>query len=155
VRYNYDVYTSAKPGSTPCACTTVKKLSRVLGRAYDAGLTGSGINVTQFAVLRCIARRAGEPLVRVADELEMDRTSLYRALEPMTRDGWVTLNAGGDARSRTARLTKKGTQLIAKAARQWDETQDRLIRRFGKRSYNDLVAELYRLAECVELVDAG
>ena len=59
-----------------CVCTTVKKLSRLLGRAYDEALEGSEINITQLAVMRCIIRRAGEPLCRVAEELEMDRTSL-------------------------------------------------------------------------------
>jgi DNA-binding MarR family transcriptional regulator len=75
----------------------VKKLSRLLGRAYDEALEGSGINITQLAVMRCIIRRAGEPLSRVAEELEMDRTSLYRAVAPMIRDGWIELTVGTDA----------------------------------------------------------
>ncbi len=65
------------------------------------------MNVTQFAVLRCIARRSGEPLVRIAGELEMDRTSLYRAISPMMRDGWLADGESGDARYRTAKLTKE------------------------------------------------
>ena len=85
----------------PCACTSVKKLSRVLGRVYDAALSVSPMNVTQLAVLRCIVRRRGEPLMRVAEELEMDRSSLYRALHPMVRDGWVEIATGPDARSLT------------------------------------------------------
>ena len=74
-----DVYTSFKPLATvpvPCACTSIKKLSRVLGRVYDAALGASPMNVTQLAVLRCIGRRTGEPLIHVAEELEMDRSSL-------------------------------------------------------------------------------
>src|SRR5215471_13078422 len=89
----------------PCACTSIKKLSRVLGRVYDAALAASPMNVTQLAVLRCIGRRKGEPLLRVAQELEMDRSSLYRALDPMLRDKWVKITDGIDARSRTAIIT--------------------------------------------------
>jgi DNA-binding MarR family transcriptional regulator len=144
------VYTSNKPGSVPCACTTVKKLSRILGRTYDFALAGTGVNITQLAVLRCISRRDGEPLVRVAEELEMDRTSLYRAIAPMIREGWLTLAEGVDARSRSVKITPKGSQLLTKAGRGWGEVQDRLIGRFGRTEYAALLAELHRLAECAE-----
>ena len=92
------MYTSNTPGSTPCACTTIKKLSRVLGRTYDEALASADINITQLAVIRCISRREGEPLARVAHELEMDRTSLYRAIAPIIRDGWLVIAKGSDAR---------------------------------------------------------
>src|SRR6516162_9143304 len=92
----------------PCACTTVRRVSRVLARAFDAALERSGLNVTQLAVLRAIQRHPGEPLMRVAEDLCMDRTSLYRAVTPMRRDGWLRISAGADARSRTAELTNKG-----------------------------------------------
>jgi len=100
--------------------------------------------------MRCIARRQGEPLAQVAKELEMDRTSLYRALEPMVRDEWIALSPGKDARSRTARITKRGARIIAKAGKSWHAIQNGLITRFGKNAYQSLLADLNRLANCVE-----
>jgi DNA-binding MarR family transcriptional regulator len=144
------VYTSNKPGSVPCACTLVKKLSRVLRRTYDEALAGSGINITQLAVVRCIARRAGEPLSHVAEELEMDRSSLYRAIAPMVRDGWLEISAGADARSRSAKVTRKGERVLAKGGSGWDKVQDHLIGTFGKDSWHALVGELNRLADCAD-----
>lgn len=138
------------PGTVPCACTTVKKLSRVLARSYDAALSGSGMTVTQYAVMRCIARRDGEPLAHIAHELELDRTSLYRAINPMIREGWLALTDGPDARSRSARITKKGTQVLAKAGKGWGKIQGRLIDRFGAGRYQVLIEELNRLADCAE-----
>lgn len=148
------MYTSNSPNSILCACTTVKKLARVLGRAYDDALAGTGINITQFAVMRCIVRRAGEPLSRVAEELEMDRTSLYRAIAPMIRDGWIEIMPGADARSRSAKVTHKGRLLLAKAANRWDSIQERLLGSFGKDAWKALVGELNRLADCAEAADA-
>jgi DNA-binding MarR family transcriptional regulator len=144
------VYTSNKPGTVPCACTTIKKVSRILGRTYDAALSSSGINVTQLAVLRCISRREGEPLARVARELELDRTSLYRAIDPMVRDGWLVIAEGTNARSRQAKITKKGTRILAKAAVGWDDLQKRMIEGFGDKAYGSLMSELNRLADCAE-----
>jgi DNA-binding MarR family transcriptional regulator len=147
------VYTSNSPNAGLCVCTTVKKLSRVLARAYDDALAGTGINVTQFAVLRCIARRTGEPLSRIAEELEMDRTSLYRAITPMMRDGWIEIAPGTDARSRSAKLTRLGSQLLAQAERQWAGIQKKLIGSFEKNAWKALASELYRLADCAEAVN--
>jgi DNA-binding MarR family transcriptional regulator len=148
------VYTSNSPTAIPCACTTIKKLSRILGRVYDSGLAASGINITQLAVLRCITRRPGEPLARVADELELDRTSLYRAINPMIRDGWVTVMDGADSRSRTAKVTRKGNALLARAGADWDRVQTAIVTKFGEGKYEGLIAQLYRLAECAESLEA-
>src|ERR1700761_195105 len=148
--YSEDVYTSLPAGIDPCACTTVKKLSRVLGRHYDSNISPTGVNITQLAVLRCIDRRSGEPLVRVAEEMEMDRTSLYRAIAPMVRDGWLSVGKGPDSRSRCATITRKGDKVLESAADGWDRMQDRLVREFGKTEWNSLVSELDRLAACFE-----
>ena len=135
-------------GPRPCACTSIKKLSRVLGRVYDAALATSPINVTQLAILRCINRTKGQPLTHVAEELEMDRSSLYRALDAMVRDEWVKITAGTDARSHTAVITCKGYRLLAKAGEQWEQVQTRVVERFGRRKWAAFVAEVDRLREC-------
>ena len=140
---------------TPCACTSIKKLSRVLVRVYDVALAGSPMNVTQLAVLRCIARRKGEPLLHVAEELEMDRSSLYRALGPMVRDKWVVVTSGIDARSCTAVITRKGHVLLKKAGEQWENVQTRVVERFGRREWAAFVANIEKLRVCAERDDTG
>jgi DNA-binding MarR family transcriptional regulator len=132
----------------PCVCTKVKMVSRTLGRTYDATLKEAGISNTQFAVLREIARRDGVPLAHLAESLEMDRTSLYRAINPMIRDGWVQVAGGEDARSRTAELTHQGSRLLDTAGLAWRRLQEHVIEKFGRKSYRSLIEELERLAEC-------
>jgi len=149
-----DVYTSYMSLQTvpiPCACTSIKKLSRVLGRIYDAALAASPMNVTQLAVLRCIGRRTGEPLMHVAEELEMDRSSLYRALDPMVRDNWVKITSGKDARSRTAVIAPKGYRILKQAGKQWEKVQTRVVERFGRREWAVFVANVEKLRACAEV----
>lgn len=86
--------------------------------------------------------------MHVAVELEMDRSSLYRALDPMVRDEWVKIRPGTDARSRTAVITGKGYRVLAKAGRQWEQVQTRVVERFGRREWSAFVAQLNRLREC-------
>jgi len=108
------------------------------------------MNVTQLAVLRCIARRKSEPLMHVAGELEMDRSSLYRALDPMVRERWIEIAPGIDERSRTAVITHKGRQLLKKAGAQWENVQSRVVGRFGRREWAAFVANLEKLRACAE-----
>ena len=120
----------------------------MLGRSYDEELAPSGLNITQLAVLRSIARHSGEPLVRVAEEMEMDRTTLYRAIAPMIREGWIVAADGRDARSKTAEMTTQGRRLLASANKEWGKAQRRIIGQFGKAKYVALLGELNRLAQC-------
>jgi DNA-binding MarR family transcriptional regulator len=132
----------------PCACASVKKLSRVLSRIYDAQLSTSDINNTQFAVLRSVTRQTGVPLAQIAERLEMDRTSFYRAIAPMIRDGWLKSAAGTKGRFRTAKVTRKGRQVLAAATKRWTRLQRQVIGRFGRRAYASLLRELHRLGDC-------
>jgi DNA-binding MarR family transcriptional regulator len=137
----------------PCACTTVRRASRVVARVFDAALEPAGLNITQLALLRAVQRHPGEPLLRVAEDLCMDRTSLYRAVTPMQRDGWLNISAGADGRSRAAELTRKGLQVLEAADPVWIRTQTAIIERFGRAKWPALVGDLERLAACAR--DAG
>jgi DNA-binding MarR family transcriptional regulator len=86
--------------------------------------------------------------MRVAEDLCMDRTSLYRAITPMRRDGWLAISAGADARSRAAELTTKGLRVLEAADPAWARTQTAIIDRFGRDKWAALVAEMERLAAC-------
>jgi DNA-binding MarR family transcriptional regulator len=130
----------------PCACTTVRRASRILARVFDAALEPIGLNVTQLAVLRAIQRHPDEPLTRVAEDLCMDRTSLYRAVSRMQRDGWLNIAAGTNARSRTAEFTTKGRRILEAADNPWDRVQTAIIERFGRGKWMRLVSELERLS---------
>lgn len=132
----------------PCTCTTVRRSSRILARAFDAALHGTGVSVTQLAVLRAVDRHRGAPLARVADDLCMDRTSLYRALRPLEGRGWIRSAPGADARSRTASVTAAGRRALATADPVWAETQEAIVERFGRERWAALVVELQVLSRC-------
>jgi len=136
----------------PCACTSVRRAARVLARTYDASLVPSGMNITQLAVMRAVLRHPGEPMSRAAEGLEMDRTSLYRAIDSLRRKGWVSLTDEGDRRSRSASVTERGHAAMAKVDPEWAEVQTAIIDRFGRAHWKAFVLELQRLIECADAV---
>jgi DNA-binding MarR family transcriptional regulator len=136
----------------PCACTSVRRAARVLARTYDASLVPSGMNITQLAVMRAVLRHPGEPLSRVAENLEMDRTSLYRAIDSLERKRWVSLRNEGDHRSHSASVTERGHAALAKVDPDWAQVQTAIVDRFGRANWKTFASELQRLIECADAV---
>jgi DNA-binding MarR family transcriptional regulator len=136
----------------PCACTSVRRAARVLVRVFDAALAASGMNITQLAVMRAVLRHRSEPLTRVAEDLAMDRTTLYRALATLQKQKWVRLTDGADGRTRTALVTKSGRRVLAKTDPSWGSAQQAIIDRFGRTQWQIFAAELQRLSDCAAAV---
>jgi DNA-binding PadR family transcriptional regulator len=61
----------------------------------------------------------------------MDRTSLYRALSPMARSGWLLIRDAPKGRAKVVQLSKAGTRATARAAEYWERAQNRVIGEFG------------------------
>jgi len=117
-------------------------------------LAPAGLTVAQLGVLRAIGRgpKGGEPLSRLAETLVMDRTSLYRALGPMARSGWLLIKDAPKGRAKVVQLSKAGIRATTRAAEYWERTQSRVIGEFGidrwatlQKAMTDLTAVAVRL----------
>ena len=108
-------------------------------------MAGDHLTVNQFSILRRISRAGELPLSRLAERLVMDRTTLYRALEPMERAGWVVIEPAPPGRSRVVRLTPEGERRMAAGTPAWEAAQTRLIDAFGVQRWQALHAELREL----------
>jgi DNA-binding MarR family transcriptional regulator len=139
----------------PCVCTSIREAARVLARTYDAALAPSGMNVTQLAVIRAVLRHPGEPLTRVSEDLAMDRTSLYRAIEALKKQGWLTVRDAKDNRSCSASITRNGELALSQADPGWSKTQSDVVVRFGHTEWQAFVRELQRLIDCTSGMNAG
>jgi DNA-binding MarR family transcriptional regulator len=134
----------------PCACTALRKAARAVSRAYDEALAGSGLTTNQFAVLRHAARLADPPLSRLAESLVMDRTSLYRTLQPMVRAGWLEIVAAPRGRAKLARLTPAGRAVMESAAPAWEAAQAGFLARFGAEPWAQVNAALSQVVAAAE-----
>jgi DNA-binding MarR family transcriptional regulator len=113
------------------------------------------MNVTQFAVMRAVERHENEPLSRVADDLVMERTSLYRALAVLERNNWIKLKSGRDNRSRCASISGLGWKALDRAQPDWARTQLAIVEKFGRDRWAHLVAEMQRLSQYAAELEPG
>jgi DNA-binding MarR family transcriptional regulator len=121
-----------------CACFDMRKATRAVSRLYDDCLRPSGLNITQYSLLRVIEREPQISVSTLSRYLVMDRTSVTRALMPLERDGVVRSSAGSDKRTRIVSLTKKGAKLLASARPRWIEAQKTFLNLVGNQRWTTM-----------------
>lgn len=131
-----------------CICTALRKASRAVTRAYDEAMEGTGMTIAQFSILRHLGRHGDMPLSRLADLLVMDRTTLYRALGPIERHGWVAI-AQGPGRAKVAALTAAGREAMANATGAWERAQSALLERIGGTQWREMALGLDGLVTAI------
>jgi DNA-binding MarR family transcriptional regulator len=132
---------------TPCACATLRRAARAVTAAYDAALAPSGLRITQFSILRRLARLGPLPVTRLAAEAALDRSTMGRNLNPLERRGLVRIKVGNaDQRERIACLTAAGEAAIAAALPHWRKAQKRIAALVQPSAIAELANKLDALA---------
>ena len=91
------------------------------------------------------------PLTDLAAEQVFERTSLYRALEPLRREKLIAFSAG-PGRTKLVALTPRGERRAAEARPHWQAAQDAFLREFGRSTWSGLARQLTGIVEAVRLV---
>jgi len=112
--------------------------SRVVGRTYDLAIEASGVNIVQYAILINVSRYQPISQMRLAEHLEMDRTTLYRALDVLEKKGLVASKASGEGVAKAVRLTARGKTVTESAERTWRAMHDGFVAKFGARRLQEL-----------------
>ncbi len=109
----------------PQGCTNFKlrQLMRRVANHYDAEMAKCGLKTTQYSLLSHVLKLGPIRPGDLAAEMKMDASTLTRNLRPLVDAGWVTLEAGADARSRLVHITEAGRDKRAEAQRYWKAAQ--------------------------------
>src|SRR5215472_16607929 len=121
-----------------CTGQGLRRATRTVARIYDEILAPSGLRGTQFSLLIALSFFKEAPLLRVAEELNLDRTTLTRNLQPLERAGLVASSPGTDQRVRLLRLTDAGQRALQRAYPLWEEAQEKVVKALGQRRWMTL-----------------
>jgi len=130
----------AAPASGECVCVTLRRAARAFSQVYDEALAPSGLRITQFSLLRAIARLEPVTIGDLAQAQALDRTTLSRNLMPLERAGFLRQAPGADRRTSEVQVTPAGHAAIARALPLWRKTQLRIRHEFGDASLVELRA---------------
>lgn len=132
----------------PCICSALRRVTRSVTATYDEALKPVGLRITQFSVLRTLARLGPVAVTRLAAEAALDRSTMGRNLDPLERRGLVRLEVGErDQRERVAHLTEAGAAAIETALPYWREAQTRLATAIGPSIIDGMAERLAALRQ--------
>jgi DNA-binding MarR family transcriptional regulator len=114
--------TAAKPQG--CTNLKLRQLMRRVAQRYDTEVGQVGLKGTQYSLLSHVVKLGPLRPVDLAARMNVDASTLSRNLQPMIASGWLTLEAGVDARSRLVRATEAGRTKRAEAQRHWRAAQE-------------------------------
>ncbi len=132
-----------------CACANIRRTDRVITQFYDEMLAPSGLNAPQFGLLATLAEAAPVTIHRLAQIMDIDRTTLTRNLEVLTKQHLVRNEEGEDRRMHLVQLSQEGEQALRRAWPLWQEAQARIERALGPERLDVLLTELSAVRELV------
>jgi DNA-binding MarR family transcriptional regulator len=112
-------------------CATLRRATRALTQLYDDELRPTGLRATQFTILQALDLAGPVNQKRLGQILGMDSTSLTRALEPLSRQGWIERERGEDRREWRFQLSPAGKAQFHLALPRWQRLQQRLQKQLG------------------------
>lgn len=107
----------------PCHCNLLRKAARRVSAIYDRELAGSGLRITQYALLAEIERSGPISITELAALMVMERNGLGLTLRLLERDGLLVTVMGKDRRSCTVSLTELGQRRLADLHPRWQRAQ--------------------------------
>jgi DNA-binding MarR family transcriptional regulator len=125
-----------------CACFKVRKAARAITKFYEEVLRPSGLRATQFSLLMATRVMGPVTLVKLAQVMVMDRTTLTRNLDILEARGLITSKPGEDRREREVNLTSSGMEVLTKAVPLWEKAQERVQEGLGEERLHNLLGDL-------------
>jgi DNA-binding MarR family transcriptional regulator len=129
-----------------CACLSVRRAARAMSRAYDDELRETGLRMTQVSTLVAVGLHGQVTVTRLAETLDLERTTLTRELKPLRERGLLTVRAGDDRRERIVELTDAGSEALSDAIPRWRAAQQRALAGIDAAAWRTLLGHLDRAA---------
>lgn len=136
----------ARLGST-CICNNLRRAARLVTNYYDKLLEPAGLRVSQATVLVVLYLSGELTINEMAEQLELDRTTLTRNLKPLAQKGLLTIASGSDQRTRVVALTRKGEAVLLKVLPLWEQTQAYMVEGIGEANASLLLKQLSQAAD--------
>lgn len=145
IHVNFDLKSLAE--CRECTCFNLRKATRAVTQVYDDAMRPAGLRVTQFTLLAYTYAIGPVPLTKLADAMVTDRTTLARNLEPLVKEGFLSIENGKDRRSRIISITDDGLGKLTEAYPLWKRTQDDVKKKMGQDNWSSMISHALLLVD--------
>ncbi|MBN3836072.1 winged helix-turn-helix transcriptional regulator [Burkholderia sp. Ac-20344] len=115
-----------------CYALAGRRSARFVTRIYESYLEPAGITSSEFSILSLLEFTPAITVAELARKMEMERTTLVRALKPMREAGYVCEGEEKLGRAVTLVVSKAGLKKLAQAKPYWEAAQKAFEKRVGK-----------------------
>ena len=143
---NHECNANKKFHLRQCHCFNLRQVTLAVTALYDKYLQEAGITVQQYSILWHSKELGPLSITELALTMNLDRTTLSRNITLLTKRGLMeTLPSTG--RRRLVQLTAQGQAVFAQAYGYWQQAQQQLESRLGKKKMSQLEDLLAQLME--------
>lgn len=132
---------------TECTVFNLKRATRAVQSVFDEAFKSVGLEGTQYTVLSHIYVVEPISLTKLADLMDVDRTTLARNLAPLEKKGLIEIKPGNDKRAKVINTTEIGKEVISKALPIWRVTQEKMKNTLGAENWSLMISNLKGLVE--------
>lgn len=130
-----------------CYCITLRRAAQAISDLYDAHMAAIGITVNQYSLLSKLGHYPNCSVSELAEYARLERTTVVRALKPLTAKGLIKDLSDEGERKRNLCLTAEGEEIVKKGKVIWHQEQEEIERRLGKDGVEQLQELLEKLME--------
>ncbi len=133
-----------------CNCLKLRRAAQAITRVYDKYLEPSGIKISQYSLLKSIARMEPVNVSDLAVNVRLDRTTLVRNIKLLEVKGLISDLSKEGSRNRQLILSERGKTTLMEAIPLWEEAQNYVKQFLG----SDDLSTLFSLLSKIENLDA-
>ena len=134
-----------------CGSMNFLRAARVITRHYDRELRdAAGISATQLPILAAINAGATASIRSLADELDLERSTVSRELAGLKRLGLIATSAGTDKRASVLALTPRGHKTLCAAWEAWQRAHAAITDEYGVEALESLLTATRQFARTVK-----
>lgn len=112
------------PVLSKCNAFATRQAARFVSQLYERHLSKVGLTSAQFSIIAVLHHSQGITMNDLAKLMVMDRTTLLRAVQPLTRDGLIAdAPTPSGTRRRKICLTAAGEQQLVRGFPHWQAAQ--------------------------------
>lgn len=114
-----------------CLNANLRKINRIVSKAYNEVIQDSDLKGTQFSLLYAISTLGELTIGEISEFLVMDQTTVTRSIQLLRDKGFVTVHAGSDRRERFVNLTDGGQTAVDETYPLWQKAQEAMWEKLG------------------------
>ena len=134
-----------------CGSMNLLRAARVVTRHYDRELRdAAGITATQLPLLAAINAGASASIRSLADDLDLERSTVSRELAGLKRLGLITTSSGTDKRATVLALTPRGHKTLSAAFDAWQRAHAAIADEYGEDELDEYLSETRQFARTVK-----